>query len=99
MSLAATLGISLRDWENMTPAQLNVYARAYVKRRQEEQQITQANIYSLAALIRPMVWSKNPPDYATVFPDKKSEPKEMDDDQLYAAVRRLNALFGGKEAD
>lgn len=83
----------------MTPAQLNVYARAYVKRRQEEQQIAQANIYSLALLIRSMVWSKNPPDYHTAFPGNKPKPQEMDDDQLYERVRQLNALFGGEEVD
>ena len=83
----------------MTPAELNLYARAYVDRRREEQKIAQANLYSLAALIRPMIWAKHPPSYEKVFPDNKPEPKEMTDEQMYAMVKGLNALFGGEEVD
>lgn len=84
----------------MTPAQLNVYAKAHTQRLQQTQRIAQVNIYNLASLIRSMVWGKSPPDFEAVFPDTgKKEPVEMDDDQLYAAVKRLNALFGGEEVD
>lgn len=79
--------------------ELNIYARAYVERRREDQKITQANLYALAALIRPMVWAKRPPSYAQVFPDKEAEKEEMTDDQMYAMVKGLNALFGGEEVD
>lgn len=81
----------------MTPVELNIYARADVKRRREEQKLSQANLYSLAALIRSMIWSKHPPSYEKVFPDEKAKAKEMTDDQMYATVRALNALFGGEE--
>ena len=81
----------------MTPVELNIYAGADVKRRREEQKLSQANLYSLAALIRPMIWSKHPPSYEKVFPDEKTKEKEMTDDQMYATVRALNALFGGEE--
>lgn len=97
--LAAALGISLHDWENMTPVELNLYARAYGSRRKAEQKLQQANIYSLAALIRSMVWSKHPPSYDRVFPDRESRAKQMSDDQMYAMVKGLNALFGGEEVD
>lgn len=83
----------------MTPADLNVYVRAYTGRRREEQRITQVNLYSLAALIRPMVWAKAPPSFEAVFPENGREEKEQTDDQMYAMVRGLNALFGGKEVD
>lgn len=84
----------------MTPVELNIYARAYVSRRKEEQQITQANLYSHAALIRAMIWSKHPPSFERAYPD--SQPKQQDqmtDDQMYAMVKGLNALFGGEEVD
>lgn len=81
----------------MTPAALNLYARAYAKRRREEQKLTQVNLYSLAALIRSMVWSKHPPTYERVYPEKNSNLEEMTDEQMYAVVRGLNALFGGEE--
>lgn len=83
----------------MTPVELNIFARAYVDRRKEEQKIAQANLYSLAALIRPMVWAKHPPSYERAFPDNKPQQNEMTDDQMYAMVKGLNALFGGEEVD
>ena len=83
----------------MTPAQLNLYARAYAQRRQEEQRLTQANIYSLAALIRPMIWGKRPPSFEKAFPGAKQKPREMSDEEMYSQIKRLNALFGGEEVD
>ena len=83
----------------MTPVELNIYARAYGQQRHDEQKISQANIYALAALIRSMIWGKHPPSYEKVFPDQKSKQTEMTDNQMYDMVRGLNALFGGEEAD
>ena len=84
----------------MTPVELNIYARAYVSRRREEQKISQANLYSLAALMRSMIWSKHPPSYELAFPDNQPKQQEqMTDDQMYAMVKGLNALFGGEEVD
>lgn len=81
----------------MTPVELNICARAYGEHRKAEQKIAQANIYSLAALIRPMVWAKRPPSYDQVYPDKEKKQKEMTDEQMYDMVKSLNALFGGEE--
>lgn len=81
----------------MTPVELNIYARAYGQRRHSEQKTAQANIYSLAALIRSMIWGKHPPSYEKVFPDQNPKQTEMTDNQMYDMVRGLNALFGGEE--
>ena len=84
----------------MTPVELNIYARASADRRGQEQKLQVANIYSLAALIRTMIWGKHPPSFEAAFPDIKSqEQKEMTDNQMYAMVKGLNALFGGEEVD
>lgn len=94
------MGISVCDWEYMTPVELNIYARAYVSRRREEQKIAQVNLYSHAALIRSMVWGKHPPSYDRVYPDDPAAKNdEMTDDQMYAMAKGLNALFGGEEVD
>lgn len=95
------MGINPREWEAMTPVELNIYARAYVSRRKEEQKISQVNIYSLAALVRSMIWSKHPPSFERTFSEAQTDkPQEqMTDDQMYAMVKGLNALFGGEEAD
>lgn len=81
----------------MTPAELNLYASAYAKRRKEEQRLAQANLYALAALVRAMIWAKHPPSFDRVFPEERKE--NMSDEQMYVMVKGLNALFGGKEAD
>lgn len=84
----------------MTPAELNIYARAYGERQTQAQRLRTANIYSLAALIRSMVWSKHPPSFERVFPDAKPQKsEEMTDEAMYAMVKGLNALFGGEEVD
>lgn len=85
----------------MTPVELNIYARAYEEQQTQAQRLQSANIYSLAALIRSMVWSKHPPSFERAFPDAnaKKQQKEMTDEAMYAMVKRLNALFGGEEAD
>lgn len=85
----------------MTPVELNIYARSYVNRRKEEQKISQANIYSLAVLMRSMIWGKHPPDYKQAFPDKQpaQQQDDMTDDQMYAVVKGLNAIFGGEEVN
>lgn len=81
----------------MTPAELHLYARAWAERRKAEQEAAQVNLYSLAALIRPMIWAKHPPSYERVFPVQTPEPQTQTDDEMYAMVRGLNALFGGEE--
>lgn len=97
LRLAASLGIGIADWEDMTPVQLNLYARAWAERRQEEQRLAQVNLYSLSALIRSMVWSKHPPSFERAFPEHGQKQGAMDDGQLYETVKGLNALFGGTE--
>lgn len=81
----------------MTPAELQLYARAWAERSKAEQETAQVNLYSLAALIRPMIWAKHPPSYERAFPAQTPEPQAQTDDEMYAMVRGLNALFGGEE--
>lgn len=79
----------------MTPVELNIYARTVRDNKLDEQRTTQANNYMLATMIRGMIWGKQAPSYDECFPDEKKQ--EMDDEQMYAVVRGLNAMFGGKE--
>lgn len=78
----------------MTPAQLYLCSKAH----EEKQRSVEAYLYTLAALIRPMVWSEHPPQYEEVFRSAKKE-EEMSDEQMYAVVQSLNKLFGGEEVD
>ncbi len=90
----------------MTPAELNLYARAQGERIRAEQKAVRGNLYSLSVLIRAMVWAKSPPSYETAFPGDETafpgdaeKPKDMTDDEIYATIRALNAAMGGKEVD
>lgn len=78
----------------MTPAQLHLCGKAH----KEKQRDIGAYIYTLAALIRPMVWSEHPPEYEQVFRSAKKN-EEMSDEQMYAVARALNQMFGGEEVD
>lgn len=95
--MAYRLGVSLRDWEYMTPRELLWLADEFRARSDDEAKISRSKLYTLAALVRAMIWAKRPPKYERVFPEDRKH-KEMTDDELYAQARALNALFGGKEA-
>lgn len=84
----------------MTPAELNVYARSVGQLRRQEQELTEANLYSLGCVIRAMVGSKHPPALEELFPHLRGRGSgpEMDDETLYRKVAALNRLFGGTEA-
>lgn len=88
------MGISVREWEQMTPAELSLYADAYV----EQNEMREAYLYTLAALIRPMIWSEHPPEFESVFRSARKR-KEMTDEQMFAVVQALNRQFGGVEVD
>jgi hypothetical protein len=78
----------------MTPRVLNVYAKAY----EEEKQLKQKeNIYQ-AYLISRWVWQKRVDIEKVVksIDSKKSNKKQMTDEQMLAQAKALNALFGGE---
>ena len=68
----------------MTPAELHTYAKAYAAQREQEHRMQLSYIYAHAALIRSMVWSKNPPRLDQVFPvdSASSSKKQMTDEQI-----------------
>lgn len=97
MMLAAQIGLSRSEWEDMTPRELSVWAHAFSERRDAERHTAEVRIYNLAALTRIMIWGKQAPRFESVFPDRKKPQETMTDEQMFEQVRRLNALFGGEE--
>ena len=91
------MGLSLWEWEEMTPAQLTDYAKGYRAQQEAKQRRTNVDLYNLAALIASVTLSKHPKPFDEVFPEQAKSKKDMTDEQMYANVRALNALFGGKE--
>jgi hypothetical protein len=74
----------------MTPAELNVYAEAYVENKENEQR---ENIYQ-AYLISRWVWQKKVDIQKYLGANKKK--KQMSDEQMLNQVKMLNTVFGGK---
>lgn len=97
MMLAARIGLTRSEWGDMTPRELSIWAKAYAAREKAERRKTETRIYNLAALTRGMIWGKHPPRFETVFPEKGPNKKAMNDEEMFAQVQALNALFGGRE--
>ncbi len=83
----------------MTVRELNVYAQAAGQLRRQEQELTEANIYSMAMALRACLFAKHAPALETLFPRHGGREKDgdMDDDALYRQVAALNRIFGGGE--
>ena len=81
----------------MTPAQVAAYARAYGKRLDAEQSRRNVDLYNLAVLIGSVTLTKHPKSFGDVFPEQVKPKEDMTDEQMYASVQMLNALFGGEE--
>lgn len=83
----------------MTVRELNVYVRATGQLRRQEQELTEANIYSAAMVLRACLFAKHAPALETLFPRHggREEGGDMDDDALYRQVAALNRMFGGGE--
>lgn len=82
----------------MTVRELNVYVRAAGQLRRQEQELTEANIYSAAMVLRACLFAKHAPALETLFPHRGGEKGEaVDDEALYRQVAALNRMFGGGE--
>ena len=83
----------------MTVRELNVYAQAAGQLRRQKQELTEANIYSMAMALRACLFAKRAPALETLFPRHGGCEKggDMDDDALYRQVAALNRMFGGEE--
>ena len=82
----------------MTPAQLNVYARARSEALAARQRLAAANLYNLATMIRGAVWGKRGlPPFEKMFPEA-APARSMSDEAMFRQVQALNKLFGGEEA-
>jgi hypothetical protein len=94
MELAARIGLSLEQWQQMTPRELRIWAGAYLNRIKTREREDKVRIYNLASLTRAAIWAKHMPRFEEVFPEKTGP---MDDDQMFKTAQALNKLFGGTE--
>lgn len=85
--------MDIREFWEITPAELNIKAEAYGKRREEEQK---ESIYQ-AYLISRWVWAKKI-DIEKILKPKKQN-KQMNAEQMLNQIKMYNALFGGEIKD
>lgn len=91
--MAAAIGLSINEYEDITPWELSVYADAYADRQRQM-------AYLQALTVRAMVMSglngKRAPSYEAMFGNPKSGNDQMDDDALFQAMLTAHMALGGE---
>jgi len=95
MKLAARIGVSISDFWEMTPAELNIYAIAYGERKKADDKILGQNNMVLAFLISRWVWQKRVDIESCLNKLDGEDKKEMTDEEMFKNVMKLNAALGG----
>ena len=90
MELAALIDMSITEFWEITPHELNIRAKGYAKRQEQQQKLT---IYQ-AYLFSRWVWAKKI-DIKKYLGENKPK-RRMTDEEMLAQVRALNAIFGGE---
>lgn len=101
MELAAFIGISISEFWEITPFELNISAKGYSKRKENEAQeyeIKLKNEQKLLTIqayqISRWVWAKKI-DIKKILKDM-DDKKVMTDNQMLERVKALNDIFGGE---
>jgi hypothetical protein len=91
MKAAFRIGLSLKEYNYITPHELNLHIQAYNERLRHEskEQLTQAYLTAYWGRVKRM------PDLKKILGGE--EPKTQTAEQMLREVRKLNALFGGTE--
>lgn len=90
MELAASVGIPITEFWELTPFELSIAANGYRKRKELE---SKESIYQ-AYLISRWVWQKRI-DIEKILNGEKKK-KIMTEDEMLAQVKALNTIFGGE---
>jgi len=90
MELAALIDMSITEFWEITPHELNIRAKGYAKRQEQQQKLS---IYQ-AYLISRWVWAKKI-DIKKYLGENKPK-RRMTDEEMLDRVMVLNKLFGGE---
>lgn len=90
MELAASIGVPITEFWEITPFELNVAAKGYARRQEQKQK---QSIYQ-AYLISRWVWAKKI-DIKKFLGDQKPK-RRMTDQEMLERVKQLNAVLGGE---
>ena len=86
------MGISISEYDEMTPYELSLHARVFNEKRKYEQEEKLTLAWLGANLHRA---KKLPTLDKLLDKDKQPVKKKMTDDEMLEQVKMLNALFGG----
>ncbi len=89
MELAALIGIGITEFWEITPFELGLVAKGYVKRQEQRQKESMFQAY----LISRWVWAKKI-DIKKYLGESKPK-RRMTDEEMLAKAKALNALLGG----
>lgn len=98
LELATFIGISIVDFWDITPFELNIAAKSYEKRNKadREEKITLAYVNALWTIQWLGKKHQQPKPLKEILDSTGKEKKAMTDDEMLEKAKILNRLFGGE---
>lgn len=96
MKLATLIGISITEFWELHPYELNIVAQSYKKRKQMDLEIQQKLSTLQAYQIARWVWGKKLEQHTVNKMLQGTTKRKMNDTEMLEKVKALNALFGGE---
>lgn len=88
------LGLTLAEYEDMTPAELVLLLRIHRQREEDRRKEREADLYALACMTGQAVWGKLE-RFDTLFGRDTGHAQEMTAEEMLDQVRAINAALGG----
>lgn len=91
---ALRLGLTLTEYEDITPAELVLLLRIHRKQKEDRRKEREADLYALACMTGQAVWGKLE-RFDTLFGRDADHAQEMTAEEMLDQVRAINAALGG----
>lgn len=91
---ALRLGLTLTEYEDITPAELVLLLRIHRQREEDCRKEREADLYALACMTGQAVWGKLE-RFDTLFGRDADHAQEMTAEEMLDQVRAINAALGG----
>lgn len=88
------LGLTLAEYEDMTPAELVLLLRIHRQREEDRRKEREADLYALACMTGQAIWGKLE-RFDTLFGRDTDHDQEMTAEEMLDQVRAINAALGG----
>lgn len=88
------LGLTLAEYEDITPAELVLLLRIHRQREEDRRKEREADLYALACMTGQAVWGKLE-RFDALFGRDADHDQEMTAEEMLDQVRAINAALGG----